>query len=118
MVAEALNNAGYSFWTALLRRTNEFIKSARADDSLAKNDYNLGYLQALTDIEKTLPKAEIPWNVDLAKAHLWKPVQLAIVGHDKTSECTTEEYNTVYESFTLMTGSAFGVHVPFPEREK
>jgi len=74
--------------------------------------------EAGLDMRKTLrADVEISWNSDLVKKYLWKPVQKAIVGHDKTRKLKKDEVNKVYDHLNRLMSQKFGVYVPFPSVE-
>ena len=58
------------------------------------------------------PTVDIPWTKDSAKAHLWKPVQIAMTGKDSTTKPTTVEYSKIYETITRHLASKHGIEVP------
>lgn len=59
---------------------------------------------------------EVPWSEEAVKSVIWKGIQDAILGKDKTSELTPEEVSKVYEVVNRFTTDRFNVHVPFPDR--
>jgi hypothetical protein len=67
------------------------------------------------DMKKVLkPEVEIPWNLDLAKKFLWRPIQQAMLGKESTTKPTTSEYVQVYEVLNRHLANKFGVSVPWP----
>jgi len=62
------------------------------------------------------PEIDIPWTTTSVKENLWKPLQLAMVGHDKTSKLDTTEVSKVYEVLNRHTASKLGVSLNFPNR--
>jgi hypothetical protein len=67
------------------------------------------------DMKKVLkPEVEIPWNLDLAKEFLWRPIQAAMFQKESTTEPTTSEYVQVYEVLNRHLANKFGVSVPWP----
>lgn len=74
-----------------------------------------GYtVEGLVKILNTL--GEVPWNQNLVKELIWKPIQLPIIGHDKTSQLTTAEVNAVYQVVALNLAKHADISVPFPSR--
>lgn len=61
------------------------------------------------------PEIDIPWTDDLAKQFLWKPVQKAMLGKERTRDLETDEVSKVYETLNRHMANKFGVSVPFPE---
>lgn len=67
------------------------------------------------DMKKVLKQdAEIPWNKDLAKEYLWKPLQLAILGVESTTKPDTTGYSKVYDVLNRHIAEKFGVRVLWP----
>ena len=118
LLAEALNLAGWSYWATLLRKPLALIKSKRvAIYSQPLNDFQNGYLQALVDIEDSLPKAHVDWTMELVKENFWKPVQVSQIGKESTADADTHEYTVVYENLNSFTGTNFGVSLPWPNKD-
>lgn len=61
------------------------------------------------------PEIDIPWTDALAKEWLWKPLQLAMLGKESTTELETGEVSKVYETLNRHMANKFGISVPFPE---
>ena len=116
LLADALNLAGWSYWATLLRKPLALIAFKRKEiaDIEVRTEYNLGYLQALADIEDSLPKAQVDWTMELVKENFWKPVQVSQVDKQSTADADTHEYTVVYENLNRFTGENFGVSLPWP----
>jgi len=85
------------------------------------------YLQMLADrlndagldMKKTLkPEIDIPWNVELAKQYLWKPIQKAMIGKESTTKADRSEYTIVYETLNRHTAGRFGISLPWPSKDE
>lgn len=71
---------------------------------------NAGY-----DMKKTLKHdVEIPWNKDMVKEFIWKPVMKAMEGIDSTTEMNTIDPSEIYEVVNRHMAEKFGVHVDWP----
>ena len=71
------------------------------------------------DMKKTLkPGVEIPWNKDLAKQYLWKPIMEAMTDHKSTEDMSKPEVSDVYEVLNRHIASKFGVSVEWPHKEE
>lgn len=71
------------------------------------------------DMRQTLREdIEIPWNKERAKEHLWRPVQIAVLDKESTTEPTTGEYTRVYDVLNKHLGEKLGIHVPWPEKDQ
>jgi hypothetical protein len=116
MVGQKLNEAGWNCWALLLRKTVSRINVMRRDikASTKSDDYKLGYLNAIIEIEQTLPKSEVDWNCELVKNHIWRPVQESQIGKESSADADRHEYTVVYENLNRYLGQSFGVHVPWP----
>lgn len=71
------------------------------------------------DMRKTLkPEVEIPWSPQTIKEYLWRPVQIAQLQKQSTTELNSDEIDKVWETLNRHLGEKFGVHVPFPSIEQ
>lgn len=71
------------------------------------------------DMRKTLkPTIDIPWDAKTVKDYLWRPVQELQLEKESTTELTTREIDTVYDTLNRHLGEKFGLHVPFPSIEE
>ena len=84
-----------------------FMSTVKVDDGVVSKQRTLNQNSALHlfydllaeclndagfDMKKTLkPEVDIPWTGDLVKTHLWKPIQLSLLGKKSTTELTKEE---------------------------
>lgn len=58
------------------------------------------------------------WDLNTAKGQLWRPLQELICEKESTADADTKDYSKVYEVLNRFMGEKFGVHVPWPEKEK
>lgn len=63
------------------------------------------------------PEVEIPWTLENAKNHLWRPIQKLALGKESTTELTTAEISKVYDIINRHLAK-FGISVPFPSEEE
>ena len=71
------------------------------------------------DMKKTLkPEVDIPWNKDMVKEHLWKPIQEIVLDKKSTADLDTSEPSKVYDVLDRHLGEKFGIHVPWPKEEE
>lgn len=71
------------------------------------------------DMKRTLkPGVDIPWTPSMVKEYLWKPIQDAMLEKESTTELSTKEVNTVYETLIRHLGEKFGITTEFPKEEK
>ena len=65
------------------------------------------------DMKKTLkPDVEIPWTVQSAKDHLWRPIQRVITGDESTKDPERSEYNKIYETISRHLAQSHGITAP------
>ena len=65
------------------------------------------------DMKKTLKEDyEIPWTMETAKEHLWRPLQKAIIGKEATSEAMSADYNKVYKVLSKHMSEKHGITLP------
>lgn len=61
---------------------------------------------------------EIPWDGTSFKKDIWKPIQGAVLGFDKTSDANTTDYTPVYEALARWCAERFGYRIPdWPSRD-
>lgn len=96
------------------QRTNKQNAALHKYLSMLSDELNAaGY-----DMKRTLKhEVDIPWNSDLAKDYLWRPIQKAVTGHDSTTKPERKQYSEIYEVLTRHLGSKTGVYVPWPHIE-
>ena len=71
------------------------------------------------DMRKTLkPEIDIPWTPNTIKEYIWRPVQLAQLRKQSTTELTSDEIDKVWETLNRHFGEKFGLYVEFPSIEK
>ena len=116
LLAEALNDAGWSFWVVMNRRAFQIIKDLRNEASNYSAEFESGALETCRLIEGALTKAEVSWSMLTVKEHIWKPVQLALLGKGSTADADTSEYSNVWREVNRITTDTFGVSIPFPSR--
>jgi len=63
------------------------------------------------------PTIQIPWNMETVKRDLWKPIQLAMLSKDSTTDLDTTEVSKVYDVLMRHLGERFGVELDFPSVE-
>jgi len=64
------------------------------------------------------PDIDIPWTESTVKKHLWKPIQIAMIDKESTTELEKEEVNRVYKVLDRHLAAKLGLSVPFPTREE
>ena len=70
------------------------------------------------DMRKTLkPEVEIPWNKDMVKEHIWRPIQEAVTGKHSTTEMNTLDPSQIYEIINRHMAEKHGISVPWPSEE-
>ena len=71
------------------------------------------------DMKKVLkPEVEIPWSPMSVKEFLWRPVMKAQLHKQSTTEMSTRDIDTVFDTINRFLGDKFGVHEPFPSIEE
>ena len=58
----------------------------------------------------------VPFNENLVKEHLWKPIQKAITGKESTTKPERHEYAMIYDSLNLKLAE-HGLFVPWPSKD-
>lgn len=96
------------------RRTNQQNRSLHLlMQQLAETLNNAGL-----DMKKTLKHdAEIPWSPDRVKEFIWRPLQIAILGIESTTEANTTDYTKVYDVLAHHMATKHGITIPaWPDR--
>jgi hypothetical protein len=57
---------------------------------------------------------DIPWRDVTIKDDLWRPIQIAVVGKESTSDLDTDEPSKVFNVLSRHLSEKTGVYVPFP----
>jgi len=58
---------------------------------------------------------EIPWNADLFKSMVWKPIQMTLFDFESTTKLTTEQINIILDVLTRFFAER-GISISFPNR--
>ena len=95
------------------KRTRQQNKALHKYFALLAEEMN----NAGLDMKKVIT-VDVPWTPATVKQWLWKPVQMAQLEKESTTELTTAEVNKVYETINRLMGDKFGLHVPFPSDEE
>lgn len=61
--------------------------------------------------------ADVPWNKELVKELLWRPIQKTMTGKDSTTKLNRAEPGDIYEVLNRHLAEKFGVSVPWPTGE-
>ncbi len=70
------------------------------------------------DMRKTLkPSVDIPWNGKSVKEYLWRPIMKAQLGKESTTEMTTKDIDTIFDTINRHLGEKFGLTLMFPSIE-
>jgi hypothetical protein len=71
--------------------------------------------EAGLDMKKTLkPGVDIPWTPESVKNHLWRPIQVAVIAKESTTEMSTYDPSTVHEILNRHIAEKFGISIPWP----
>jgi len=120
MLADKLNDAGWSFWTALLRRPKQAYESKKKEILSKCHQLHLHdqrFIDGMEFIIDAMPKADVEWTCATVKEHLWRPVQMSVVGKESTAEAERKEYSTIYDNLNRFTSEAFKIGLAWPEKE-
>lgn len=77
----------------------------------AFNDAGISVQEAL---QKTM---ECDWSQELVKAAIFRRAGISVCDKKSTADLNTDEVSKVFETVNRF-AAQFGIHVPFPEREK
>ena len=70
------------------------------------------------DMKKVLkPEVDIPWTLQSAKDHLWRPIQRLMTGEESTKDAKRAEYIEIHETICRHLAQTKGVELPkWPSR--
>ena len=85
---------------------------------LAKQLNDAGYSFTKVMREPALYKMDIDWNLELVKANLWKPIQVAIFDKQSTTSLNKQDITRIYDTANRYTSERMGISVPFPNYEE
>ena len=58
----------------------------------------------------------VPFNEQLVKDHVWRPIQKAVTGKDSTTKPERNEYGLIYDVLNQKMAE-YGIYVPWPCKE-
>jgi hypothetical protein len=58
----------------------------------------------------------IPWGQESVKDSLWRPLQVALLQKESTTDLERDEVSKVYDVLNNWVSSKTGIYVPFPDR--
>lgn len=64
------------------------------------------------------PNVDIPWTEEMAKEHLWRPIQKIMTKVESTAELDKLDVSEIYKVIDRHMSEKFGVHVEFPSDER
>tara|TARA_R110000787_G_scaffold50059_2_gene119613 strand:- start:50 stop:463 length:414 start_codon:yes stop_codon:yes gene_type:complete len=68
-------------------------------------------------VEATLSKPlNMPWNENLVKELIWKPIQAQQTSETSTAKLNVIELSFIYDVLNDYLSTTKGIHVPFPSR--
>lgn len=96
------------------QRTDQQNRALHLYFQMIADDLN----EAGLDIRKVLkPEIEIPWNKDLVKDYLWRPIQEIYLKKKSTTQLITTDIDIIFEIFNRHIAK-FGIHEDFPSLER
>lgn len=111
------DNPKKEFFTTLERVTE--VRTHKQNDSLhlylewvARELINKGY--TLQDVVAQIKKAEITPTKDNLKEVVWRPMQIAVLGKERSRDLTKQEVDKVYEPISMWLSKNFEIDLPFP----
>ena len=63
------------------------------------------------------PEVMIPWDTESVKKYIWKPIQKAQLDTESTTQLTTKDIDSVFDTVNRFMAEAFGVSIDFPSIE-
>jgi hypothetical protein len=80
------------------------------------------YCEALNDSGNSVMKTmrhdvEIPWNRELFKNLVWRPIQEAMTGKHSTTELNTVDPTEIHQVLDRHLAERFGISFPWPSED-
>ena len=63
------------------------------------------------------PEISIPWSPQAIKEYLWRPIQIAQLGKQSTTDLNNNQITQIYDTLNRHLGEKFGVYIPFPNND-
>lgn len=73
--------------------------------------------EAGLDKSVVLKGIDVPWTKVGIKEDLWRPIQIAQLGKESTTELSTKDIDAVFDTINRHLAQ-FGIHEPFPSIEE
>ncbi len=113
LLAEALNDAGYSVPFVLNKKQHELINKV-FDWGIAKLPEHTKIIENMRDRLLSKNEDELSWSMILVKELLWKPIQKAILNKESTTNLKKDEIDIVYLNLNKLISTKFGISIAFP----
>lgn len=98
-----------------MRRTDQQNKALhKGFELLAEALNDAGYE---TKAVLAVKQVDVPWNKELVKLLLYKPIEEAMTGKDSTADLERTEVSEVWDVLQRHLAENFGVSVGFPTHE-
>ena len=139
LLAEALDSAGYMAHTAQgeglsqedvrylvgrLETVVDFLRSGAIHMAVAKLLADISALSNIIEEDEDKPKQfpwkhgiEIPFNWEIVKDYMWKPVLKANTGKESTEEQNTVDVQETYQDLDRFISETYGIHIEWPSEE-
>jgi len=62
-------------------------------------------------------EVDVPWNKELVKELLWRPIQKTMTGQESTTKISRVEPSDIYMVLDRHISEKFGVHIEWPAIE-
>jgi len=96
------------------QRTNLQNRSLHLYCEMLANALNDAGLDMKTVLK---PEVDIPWNKDMVKEYLWRPIQKVMTEKASTTEIDTTDPSQIHKVLDRHMAEKFGVSVPWPSKE-
>lgn len=71
------------------------------------------------DMRRTLKASiEIPWTPESVKEHLWRPIQIAMLNIESTTDLDSAQPSIIYDCLSRHLASKLGISVEWPHENK
>ena len=60
---------------------------------------------------------DVPWNRDLVKEYMWRPIQAVITGHNSSTQPERQQYSQIYDVLNRHLISRFNISVEWPNKD-
>jgi len=115
LVAEALNDAGYSVQYILYKKKNDLIEKLL---DWLYDKIKIKLILKAKDRILSEEEVSIPWTGENVKNLLWRTLQLALINKESTTKIDSKDIDIIYKTLDKLLSEKYGLEsIDFPSEE-